>query len=382
MTQGADFLSASLGTGVIFPFPHGELCCIKRKNAKGYQTVFAARAPVPQPLALARWLLVVALLVAGMVVVGGITRLTESGVSITEWKPVTGALPPLNETAWQAEFAKYRATPQYILINGPAGMTLATYKAIFFWEWLHRLIGRVIGLAFALPLAVFWLRGAIPVGYPRRLLALLALGGLQGAVGWWMVQSGIAQDVKVSHVRLATHLALALFTFGGLIWTALDLRALARGQGRSRLTPLGLAALAGLAVQLVWGALMAGLRAGHVTDQWPLMNGALWPGPTRTGQSALAAITGDPAIVHFIHRWWAWGVVALLVVMARALRAAGRRPVGIVLHTVFGVQILLGIATVMSGVAIPLAVAHQLGGALLLAATVWGAHALGKPAAG
>jgi len=340
----------------------------------------APRSRLARPLAVARWLFVVAVLVAGMVVVGGITRLTESGVSITEWKPITGALPPLTQAAWEAEFAKYRATPQFILINGPAGMTLATYKAIFFWEWLHRLIGRGIGMVFAVPLAVFWLRGAIPAGYKARLLALLALGGLQGAVGWWMVQSGIAQDVKVSHLRLATHLALALFTFGGLIWTALDLRALARGQGRSRLTGLGLVALVVLAVQLVWGALMAGLRAGHVTDQWPLMNGAIWPGVTQTGQSAGHAIINDPAVVHFFHRWWAWGVVAVLVVMARRLKAAGYRPISIVIHAAFGVQILLGIATVMSGVAIPLAVAHQLVGALLLAATVWGAHALGQPA--
>lgn len=350
-----------------------------RQTRKGIKIMAAQRSLSGQPLALARWLLVMALLVAGMVVVGGITRLTESGVSITEWKPVTGALPPLGEAAWQAEFAKYRATPQYILINGPAGMTLATYKAIFFWEWVHRLIGRVIGLAFAVPLAVFWIRGAIPAGYKGRLLALLALGGLQGAIGWWMVQSGISQDVKVSHVRLATHLGIALFTFGGLIWTALDLRALARGRGRSRLVPLGLVALAGLGVQLVWGALMAGLRAGHVTDQWPLMNGAFWPGPTQAGQSVAGAIINDPAIVHFIHRWWAWGVVGLLIVLARALRAGGHRAASVAIHTAFGLQILLGIATVMSGVAIPLAVAHQLVGALLLAATVWGAHALGQP---
>jgi cytochrome c oxidase assembly protein subunit 15 len=340
----------------------------------------APRNSLAQPLALARWLFAVALLVAGMVVVGGITRLTESGVSITEWKPITGALPPLTQAAWESEFAKYRATPQFILINGPAGMTLATYKAIFFWEWLHRLIGRGIGMAFAAPLAVFWLRGAIPVGYKARLLALLALGGLQGAVGWWMVQSGIAQDVKVSHLRLATHLALALFTFAGLIWTALDLRALARGQARARLTPLGLVALLALALQLVWGALMAGLRAGYVTDQWPLMNGAFWPGPTQTGQSAWGAMINDPAIVHFIHRWFAWVVVLVLVLMARALRKAGQRGPSVAIHSAFGVQILLGIGTVMSGVAIPLAVAHQLVGALLLAATVWGAHSLGRGA--
>lgn len=331
-----------------------------------------------RPLLVARWLWAVAALVAGIVVVGGITRLTESGVSITEWKPVSGALPPLTQAAWEAEFAKYRATPQYILINGPAGMTLATYKAIFFWEWVHRLLARGIGMVFALPLAVFWVRRQIPAGYHLRLLALLALGGLQGAVGWWMVKSGIAHDVKVSHLRLATHLGVALFTLAGLAWTALDLQALARGQRRSRLTPLGLLAGLVLAVQLIWGAFTAGLRAGHVTDEWPLMNGHIWPGPTQTGESFIQAITGDPAIVHFLHRWWAWVVVGVLVMLARALKKRGLRGPSIAIHSAFGTQILLGVATVMSGVSIPLAVAHQLVGALLVLATVWGMHALGS----
>lgn len=331
-----------------------------------------------RPLLVARWLWAVAALVAGIVVVGGITRLTESGVSITEWKPVSGALPPLTQAAWEAEFAKYRATPQYILINGPAGMTLATYKAIFFWEWVHRLLARGIGMVFALPLAVFWVRRQIPAGYHLRLLALLALGGLQGAVGWWMVKSGIAHDVKVSHLRLATHLGVALFTLAGLAWTALDLQALARGQRRSRLTPLGLLAGLVLAVQLIWGAFTAGLRAGHVTDEWPLMNGHIWPGQTQTGESFIQAITGDPAIVHFLHRWWAWVVVGVLVMLARALKKRGLRGPFIAIHSAFGTQILLGVATVMSGVSIPLAVAHQLVGALLVLATVWGMHALGS----
>ncbi|NOW45567.1 cytochrome c oxidase assembly protein subunit 15 [Novosphingobium sp. SG751A] len=331
-----------------------------------------------RPLLVARWLWAVAVLVAGIVVVGGITRLTESGVSITEWKPVSGALPPLTQAAWEAEFAKYRATPQYILINGPAGMTLATYKAIFFWEWVHRLLARGIGMVFALPLAIFWIRRQIPAGYHGRLVALLALGGLQGAVGWWMVKSGIAHDVKVSHLRLATHLGVALFTLAGLVWTALDLQALARGQKRSRLTGLGALAGAVLGVQLIWGAFTAGLRAGHVTDEWPLMNGHIWPGPTQSGETFLQAITDDPAIVHFLHRWWAWVVVGVLVMLARALKQRGRREPSIAIHSAFGTQILLGIATVMSGVSIPLAVAHQLVGALLVVATVWGMHALGS----
>jgi cytochrome c oxidase assembly protein subunit 15 len=338
-------------------------------------------------LSLARWLLVVAIMIVGIVVVGGITRLTESGVSITEWNVVSGTLPPLTQAQWQAEFDAYRQTPQYILVNGPAGMTLATYKSIFFWEWVHRLLARTIGMVFAVPLAWFWLRGRIPAGYKPRLLALLALGGLQGAVGWWMVKSGIVHDVKVSHYRLATHLAVALFTLGGIVWTMLDLRALARGEARSRLTGLGTLALAMLALQLVYGALLAGLRAGVVAgagwfswDAWPLMQGKIWPDGVDWAAGAFHALTSDPYLVHFFHRTWAWAVVAVLVVVARVLRRSGQRRVSVALHCAFGMQVVLGIATVWSGVAIGLAVLHQLCGAVLLACTVWAAHALGRPA--
>ncbi|NBC37899.1 heme A synthase [Novosphingobium sp. FSY-8] len=340
----------------------------------------SAFARTSRPDLLARWLWIVAAMIVGIVVVGGITRLTESGVSITEWKPVSGALPPLTEAAWTAEFAKYQATPQYRLINGPAGMTLATYKFIFFWEWVHRLLARTIGMVFALPLAWFWLRRQIPAGYHARLLALLALGGLQGVIGWWMVKSGIVHDVKVSHFRLAAHLLVALVTLGGVVWTALDLRRLARdGAARpARLTAMGGWALGLLGLQLLYGAWMAGLRAGHVARDWPLMNGAAWPGVTQTGQSLPWYLTSDPAVVHFIHRWWAWGVVAVLVVMARRLKAIGARPASIAIHSAFGTQVLLGIATVMLGVAIWVAVLHQVVGALLLITVVWGAHELGR----
>src|SRR5687767_10663132 len=153
----------------------------------------------PRPRALSNWLLVVAAMVFAMVVVGGITRLTESGLSITEWKPITGAIPPLNAADWQAEFARYQATPEYQQINGPAGMDLAAFQKIYFWEWLHRLLGRLIGLAFALPLIWFAVRKAIPRGYGWRLVVLLALGGFQGALGWYMVQSGLVNRTDVSH---------------------------------------------------------------------------------------------------------------------------------------------------------------------------------------
>jgi len=331
-------------------------------------------------LPMVRWLLFVAALVIAIVVVGGITRLTESGVSIVEWKPVTGALPPLTHAQWQAEFAAYQKTPQYIEINGPAGMTLAAYKFIYFWEWMHRLIARLIGLAFAAPLAWFWWKGTIPGGYKPRLLALLALGGLQGAVGWWMVSSGIVNDVRVSHFRLAAHLLVALTTLAGLVWTALDLLALKQGEPRARLTGLGIAALAMVGLQLFFGALLAGLRAGVVAGAgwfnwgaWPLMQGSVYP----EGVEPSLVPFSDPYFVHFFHRWWAWAVLVVLVVLARRIRAR-RRLVSVAMHAAIGTQILLGIATVWSGVTLWIAVAHQLVGALTLCAVVWGAHALGR----
>lgn len=338
----------------------------------------------PAPHALAQWLLVVAMMIVAIVFVGGITRLTESGVSITEWKPVSGVLPPLTQADWQGEFDKYRQTPQYMLINGPAGMTLATYKIIFFWEWVHRLLARTIGLAFALPLAWFWLRGQIPAGYKPRLLALLALGALQGAVGWWMVKSGIVHDVRVSHFRLAAHLLVALTTLSGVVWTMLDLRALARGEPRARMTGFAALTLGMLLIQLFYGALVAGMRAGTAAggevslNVWPLMQGAFVPAGIDWSQGAAHALFSDPYLVHFIHRWWAWVVVVVLVIMGRKLRRAGARPVSVALHSAFGAQILLGIATVMSGVAIWIAVLHQLVGALLVATTAWSAHRLGR----
>lgn len=334
------------------------------------------------PIAIARWLFIVALMVLAIVVVGGITRLTESGVSITEWKPVSGTLPPITDAQWQAEFDAYRATPQYRLVNGPAGMTIETYKFIFFWEWVHRLLARAIGLALVGVLVWFGLQRAIPRGYGPRLIALIALVGLQGAIGWWMVQSGIVHDVKVSHFRLAVHLLTALFTLGGLVWTALDLFAHARGEPPHRLTPFAIAALAVLTIQLFMGALVAGLRAGHVASDWPLMQDQLFPAGVDWSRGVLHAMLSDPFLTHFNHRWWAWVAVAVLVVMGRKLRQAGARPASIAIHSTFGTQVILGIATVMSGIALWLAVAHQLVGALLVAATVWGAHVLGRrPAA-
>ncbi|MEO6580659.1 MAG: COX15/CtaA family protein [Sphingomicrobium sp.] len=332
-----------------------------------------------RPLAIANWLLVVALMVFGMVVVGGITRLTESGLSITEWKPVSGAIPPVTSGDWDHAFDLYKATPQYREVTGPAGMTLSQFQFIFFWEWIHRLLGRVIGLAFALPLAWFAVKRAIPRGYGWRLVALLLLGGAQGALGWYMVQSGLAGRTEVSHFRLSAHLLLALFTLGGLVWTALDLRALARDPSArpARLRPLAGLVLGALGLQLMLGAWVAGLRAGHVANSWPDMNGRVVPAGIDWSQGVGFALAHDPYLIHFMHRWWAWGVVVLLVIIARRVKRLDRRA-SIAIHAAFGLQVVLGIATVMSGVELWLAVLHQAVGALLVAATVRGSHALGR----
>ena len=342
--------------------------------------IASMQAGSPRPRALANWLLGVAALVVLMVAVGGITRLTESGLSITQWKPVTGTLPPLNEAQWQAEFAAYQQIGEYRQINGPAGMTLADYKFIYFWEWFHRLLGRIIGLAFALPLAWFWVKRAIPAGYKPRLLALLALGGLQGVFGWYMVRSGLnAQVTDVSHFWLSIHLLTALFTLAGLVWTARDLLQLARDPAArpARLTGLALLAGAVLFVQLLLGAWVAGLNAGLASDTWPLMAGSFLPAADWS-KGVVWALLHDPWLLHWLHRWWAWVAVAALVVLARACRRAGDRMSSVLIHSAFGTQILLGIATVMTGVALWLAVLHQLVGALLVAAVAWGAHRLGQ----
>ncbi len=334
-----------------------------------------------RPLALSNLLFFVAALVFAMVVVGGVTRLTESGLSITEWKPVSGAIPPLTHDDWIRAFDLYKQTPEYQQINGPAGMGLDQFKSIYWWEFVHRLLGRLIGVVFAVPLLWFAIRREVPRGYGWKMVGLLVLGGLQGALGWYMVMSGLSQRTDVSHLRLSAHLMLALAIMSALIWVALDLRRLA-GTGRdrpSRLTETSAAVLAVLAVQILYGAWMAGLNAGQVSNSWPLMNDRFFPEGVDWSHGVLWAFANDPFLVHFVHRWWAWVTVIALVVFARMARAAGSRPASIAIHSTFGTQILLGIATVIEGVPIWLAALHQAVGALVLAATVWGAHVVGRP---
>ena len=256
--------------------------------------------------------------------------------------------------------------------------TLADFKAIFFWEWFHRLMGRAIGLAFALPLAFAWVRGWIPQGYRSRLIALLGLGGLQGVFGWLMVRSGLGGEMTdVSHFWLSIHLCTALITLAGLVWTALDLHALDRDSAArpAILRPLAIGASLGLFVQVLLGAWVAGLNAGLASDTWPLMQGRILP-EANMSRGLFWAVTQDPFLLHFLHRWFAWIAFATLLALGwKALARennAGKALIGLATG-----QVLLGIVTVISGVSLWIAVGHQVTGALLVAATAASAHAIG-----
>jgi cytochrome c oxidase assembly protein subunit 15 len=334
--------------------------------------------PAARPFGLSRWLFIVAAMIFLMVVVGGITRLTESGLSMTRWEPVSGAVPPHNAEQWQREFDSYRATPEYQTVN--RGMTLAEFKGIFFWEYVHRLLGRLIGVAFALPLAWFAWRRAIPKGYGWRLTAILALGGLQGAIGWWMVRSGLVDRPDVSHIRLAIHLLVALLILACIVWTALDLVRTAdeAGARHAAMPTLAIWALSLLALQLMFGAYVAGLDAGYAFNSWPKMGDEWFPSGTPMLRPWLANLVDNPVVVQFIHRWLAFVVAAAALLLARQCWRQRLKLEACALVMVLMLQILLGIATIRSGVEIVRAVAHQANAVLLLIATLWAAHALGS----
>lgn len=304
------------------------------------------------------WLFFTAFMVFAMAVIGAITRLTESGLSMVEWKPLIGAIPPLSEAEWHRVFDLYKETPEFQHKN--SWMQLEDFKKIFFWEWLHRLWGRVIGLVYALPLLWFWVRGQIPQGYKGKLLFVLLLGAGQGFMGWYMVMSGLVDRPDVSHFRLAAHLSLALVIYAALLWIAFDLK------GRDKISCSfgqlrhGWIAFAFIAVTIVWGAFVAGLDGGMVYNTWPKMD-AHWIPPEVTG---LFAITHDPAAVQFVHRWIA--VLTGLIVFSYAWRVKS----GSIAFMMFA-QIGLGIATVMTQVSIPLAAAHQAGAMILIALMVY-----------
>lgn len=329
-----------------------------------------------RPREVARWLFAVAGMILAVLVVGGITRLTNSGLSITRWQPISGVIPPLSHAQWMAEFANYQRIPEYQQLN--RGMTLSGFQAIFFWEYLHRLLARATGIVFAVPLIWFWARRQIPQGYKPRLVALLALGGLQGAIGWWMVSSGLVLRTDVSHIRLAIHLLTALVTLGGIVWTALDLQALHKDHYAppARLTGVGAAALLVLLVQICWGAFTAGLDAGYAFSSWPLMGDRLFPAGVQMLEPVWRNVVDNPVVVQFVHRWLAFAAAAGLVWLAvRATRNGAAA--GYAVLVLVGLQIALGIATLLSGVQIGIAVAHQANAALLLIAAVTAAHAVG-----
>ncbi|MBL8807921.1 MAG: COX15/CtaA family protein [Rhodospirillales bacterium] len=338
----------------------------------------AVRAEAPSSRAVGLWLLACCAMIFAMVVIGGVTRLTESGLSIVEWKPVSGALPPLTQADWEAEFAKYRQIDQYKQMN--AGMSLAEFKRIFFWEWFHRLWGRLIGLVFLVPFVWFWWRGAVRGRLAGQLLALFCLGGLQGAIGWWMVASGLKRDMlAVSQYRLAVHLALALALHAGLLWLALDLL---RGRRAASTGRKAAAALAGLVfLTIVAGAFVAGLDAGLVSDTFPLMDGRLVPAGYADIEPFWRNLFENHAAVQFNHRWLGIFTAACALVFAwRFARAAdaGDRIAVLAVPAASVVQAALGIATLMLWVPVPLAAAHQAGAVILLTAAVVAAHALGR----
>jgi heme a synthase len=315
------------------------------------------------PRGLRVWLLAVASLIALMVVVGGATRLTESGLSIVEWKPVTGVLPPLTAAQWDQAFEGYKTIPQYHKMN--AGMSLAEFKTIFWWEWSHRLLGRVIGAVYLLPFLYFLWRGGMSAELKRRLWLIFGLGGLQGAVGWWMVASGLAERTEVSQYRLATHLVLALLIFAAIIWT---LRRLAERPPLVVPMRLKLASTALLAltfVQLYFGALVAGLRAGLVYNTWPAIDGALIPSVAGLWFDTpwWRNLFENTLTVQFEHRMTAYVLFALALwhaVDAIRSRAAGAAINGALwLLGAITLQATLGILTLLNQVPIGLALMHQ-----------------------
>jgi len=343
-----------------------------------------AAAAVAAPRAIALWLFACCALVFAMVVVGGVTRLTHSGLSITEWQPIVGTLPPLTPEAWQEAFAKYQATPEYRQVNH--GMGLGEFKGIFWWEYAHRLLGRAIGLAFIVPYLVFLVRRRIPPGYAGALLGLFVLGGLQGALGWYMVKSGLVDDPRVSQFRLTAHLALAFLIFAAMLWVALSLvasprlaRPLAPAVRRVRWHAL---AVLGLVFAMVLsGGLVAGIRAGFAYNTFPLMNGSVVPPELLPLEPAWKNFFWNMATVQFDHRVLAWIIAFVAPWLWWRVRTAYGAPPraragATLLLALVALQIALGIATLVHVVPLPLAALHQAGAVLVFAAALNVAHAL------
>lgn len=309
------------------------------------------------------WLFAVAAMVLAMVLVGGGTRLTESGLSITEWQPVVGVVPPITEAQWLAEFHKYQAIPQYHELN--QGMSLDSFKTIFWWEWTHRLIGRFIGVVFLLPLLWFVWRGWIGPGLRARLWLIFGLGALQGAVGWWMVASGLVHRIEVSQYRLATHLVLACVIYIAILWTGLRI-----GQSPSAAMPARLRACAvGLLIlvvgQIYLGALVAGLRAGYIYNTWPLIDGGFVPHATDlfSAKPLWRNFFENVLTVQFDHRMLAYAIWVLAAWHVTDVIRNGRHGPALLgalaLFVAVTLQAALGITTLLLVVPLPLALLHQ-----------------------
>jgi cytochrome c oxidase assembly protein subunit 15 len=332
--------------------------------------------------ALRTWLSAVAALVFAMVVVGGATRLTESGLSITEWQPVSGALPPLTDAQWQAQFDKYKTIPQYQTLN--PGMSLYAFKTIFWWEWTHRQLGRLIGVAFLLPFLWFLWRGRVAPRLRARLWMIFALGAFQGAVGWWMVASGLANRVEVSQYRLAFHLTLAGLIYVALFWTAQSQapRSAAPAPARLRWSAKFLLALA--LVQIYLGALVAGLRAGLIYNTWPLIDGTLVPAASQLlfSESWWRNFFENPLTVQFDHRLVAYALLATAILHAvDAARTLPRGPAlagALALACAVTLQAALGILTLLEQAPLTLALMHQ--GMAMVVLTIAVLHAQGMAA--
>ena len=333
------------------------------------------------------WLFALAGFVLAMVVVGGATRLTGSGLSITEWQPILGALPPLSEAAWQDAFEKYRHIPQYELVN--RGMSLESFKAIYWWEWTHRLIGRLTGFVFLLPFVYFLWRRAIPKPFISRIAALFILGGAQGALGWFMVMSGLSERVSVSQYRLAAHLALATAIAAYAFWLGLTIRdeapqkEAAKAAGSPRPAVLGAVILAGLVyLQIIAGAFVAGLKAGLASNTWPLMNGEIVPPGMDYYSPLYMNLFENPLTAQFVHRLIAYFIAIYAAGFALAIwRLPGLRAPAIAVGAAILVQIALGVATIVYGVPLGFALAHQVNAIIVLALALWTVHrALGSRA--
>ncbi len=340
------------------------------------------------PVAMATWLFVVAALVFAMIIVGGATRLTDSGLSITEWKPLLGAIPPLSDADWASAFEKYKLIPEYSQIN--EGMSLGEFKYIFWWEWAHRFLGRFIGLAFALPMAVFWLSGRLVPGFKMRLLGLFLLGGLQGVVGWYMVKSGLVDRVDVSQYRLAMHLSLAFLIFSCLIWVGLDVLAERKPslEAGAVSVPKFLVASAALVallvfVQVALGAFVAGTKAGLTYNTWPLMDGRFIPDGLAQLSPWYLNIFENITAIQFNHRMTAY--LVLVVALGHAVWVSFSSTGRAVLATAWIVagsvllQAVVGIATLLAAqgaIPIGLGLAHQGGAAVVMGLAIWHLHVL------